>query len=107
MPVKKTQKVRYEFFTYSGQVGVIATQINVKIENPASVKFIFEGAAGSFAVINKTFLLSPVIDTNNGTAVYPSELILNNNLNEIDTTIYQLLIGQGQIILVCKYYIND
>lgn len=107
MEKTKRQKVRYEFYTFSGQVGVIVTQINLKLENPASIKFVYEGLAGSFAQINNIYFLSPLIDTNTGVAPYPSTLVLENNQDEIDVTNYSLKIGQGQVVIICKYFINE
>lgn len=104
----KDRKVRYEFFTYQGQIGTLVTQINLKIENPASIRFTCLGAPFTLAVINNIYYLGPIIEFVNGTAQAPYELILENNGNEIDVTTYSLKLTPGAVVQVtCKYYVND
>ena len=104
----KDRKVRYEFFTYQGQIGTLVTQINLKIENPASIRFTCLGAPFTLAVINNIYYLGPIIEFVNGTAQAPYELILENNGGEIDVTTYSLKLTPGAAVQVtCKYYVND
>ena len=104
----KDRKVRYEFFSYTGTVGVLVTQINLKIENPASIKFTCLGSPFNLAVINNIYYLNPIIEFVNGTAQAPYELILENNGDETDVTIYSLKLTPGAAVqVVCKYYVND
>lgn len=102
------RKVRYEFFTYSGVAGVFFTQINLKIENPASVKFINIGPPATVVIINNIHILACCRDFVGGTSLAPYELELTNNVNEIDATIYSLKIsGAGVCQVVCKYYVSE
>lgn len=104
----KDRKVRYEFFTYQGQIGTLVTQINLKIENPASIKFSCVGPPFTLAVINNIYFLGPVIEFVNGTGTLPYELILENNGDEIDVTNYSLKLTPSAVVtVVCKYYVND
>jgi hypothetical protein len=106
--INDKRRVRYEFFIYSGAAGVLSTQINLKIENPASVKFINVGPAPTVALINNVIFLSSCLNYVGGTAVGPFELELKNNLNEIDVTNYSLKIfGAGVVQVICKYYVNE
>ena len=102
------RKVRYEFFKYSGVLGTLTTQVNLKIENPASIKFVCVGPAFTGALINNTYFLSPCVDFTAGATQAPYELVLNNNINEIDITTYSIvLVSDCAVLVVCKYYVND
>lgn len=103
----KTQKIRYEFFTYNGFTGTI-TSYTLSLNQPCEVRFIFTNSIGGFAIINNTYNLESYGDTILGTAVLPYELILKNNLDEIDVTNYQIRIKEeGLITVICKYYVKD
>jgi len=106
----KRQNVRYEFISYeTGPTGLFNTTL--VLENPASIKFVLTGTGGAtdFCVINNLYNLQPI-----GSAVIPPrlpyELILNNNFNEIDKTIYTIRINSAlnsiQLKIIIKYYIN-
>lgn len=104
---QKRQKVRYECYTYNAPNGL--TTHFLKLNNPAEVKFIgVDSNIGNRITINNSFVIQSLVDVLNGTAVYPSELILNNNENEIDVTQYTLLLQQNsEVFVVCKYYVIE
>jgi len=104
------QNVRYEFFSFeTGPTGLFNTTL--VLNNPASVKFVLTGTGGApdYCVINNLYNLQPI-----GSAiippVYPFELILNNNINEIDTTVYTVrILSPGnsiQLKIVVKYLVQ-
>ena len=106
---KKSNKVRvrYEFFTYSAPLGSLVTQVNLKIENPASIRFVSVGPAATVAVVNNTYFLGNIPDFTAGLTP-PYELILENNANEIDVTTYSLKISvNGVVNVICKYFVNE
>jgi hypothetical protein len=107
---KKTTNVRYEFLSYeTGPTGNFQTTL--VLNKPASVKFILCGTGGAtdFCIINNSFQLDPLgslaIPLRN-----PSELILDNNINEIDNTIYSIRILSAlntiQLKIVIKYLVS-
>ena len=102
------KEIRYQFFKYDGLSALVPTQYTLVVENPASITFTYlSGFPGDVATINKNYFLNSVLDTNNGTAQYPSTLILENNADEIDVTNYSILIGFGTMIVTCKYFLNN
>lgn len=104
------QKVRYEFYNFENSAIGNVAQFNLKLEDPASVKFEFVSflPGTQIATINKIYNLDSILNTNNGTAVFPSQLILENNSDEIDSTIYSIVIfSPGTVYVTCKYYIKD
>ena len=104
----KKQKVRYEYFTYTGTVGVLITQVTLKIENPASVTFTNIGPTGNLCIINNVCYLAPLTDYITGVATLPYYQEMINNQDEIDVTNYSIkIIGGGAILVKCKYYIYD
>lgn len=108
MEKKIKSKVKYEFYQFNGTLGVFVTQLNLKLEHPASIKFVCVGPVGTGARINNLYQLSTLIDYVSGVAQLPYELVLENNQDEIDVTNYSLQIfGQCAVFVVCKYYIND
>lgn len=113
MNLIKRQKIKYEFFTYeTGPTGNFTTTL--VLNNPASVKFVLTGTGGStgdFCIINNAYNLQPIfIPTPGPSRIYPSELVLNNNLNEIDTTVYTIrvlcVLNTIQLKIVVKYLID-
>jgi len=108
MEKKKFQKVRYEFYSFSGN-GVLSGQsYNLKLENPASIKFTAVGGPNGIVLINKNYALTVWRTQTLMTAALPSELLLENNQDEIDVTNYQIICSaDARVNIVCKYYINE
>lgn len=103
----KRQKVRYEFFEYQGSAPISDTQINLKLENPASVTFVNTGPLNTLVTINNVYKLNCVGDYVSGVAAEPYELVLTNNQDEIDVTNYSLIIQSGGVCkVICKYFVN-
>ena len=104
----KKQKIKYEFFIFAGDT-VNPKQYNLKVENPAEVRFLYTSTiATGICIINQVYTLQTYRETNLGVASFPFELILKNNLDEIDTTIYQILITPNtEVRIICKYYVNE
>lgn len=106
---KKTTNVRYEFLSYeTGPTGNFNTTL--VLNKPASIKFILCGTGNinDYCIINNNFRLDPIGSTtipNHN----PNELILDNNINEIDNTIYTVRIlstaNSIQLQIVIKYLI--
>jgi hypothetical protein len=108
MEQKNKSKVRYEFYKYDGTNPLQPKQYTLVIGTPAKITFTYlSGFPGDVAIINRNFFLNSVTDTNNGTAQYPSTLVLENNKDEIDVTNYSIIVGIGTLVVVCKYYVNE
>ena len=108
MENKKRQKVRYEFYNYQSTGLPLSTTL--VLNGPASVKFICtdNNPLNAKTIINNTFVLQAVTDFTTGNALYPYELLLDNNENEIDVTNYQInLQPNSELQVVAKYYVND
>lgn len=101
--IKKKQKVRYEFYTF--QSSTVNFYTTLVLENPAEVKFFNVSTfAGGKATINNQFTLDSI---NAVAPTNPSTLFLTNNVNEIDTTNYQILLQVGtNLNVIAKYYID-
>jgi hypothetical protein len=104
---KKTTNVRYEFLSYeTGPTGNFNTTL--VLNKPASIQFILAGTGGAtdYCIINNNFRLDPIgfVGARN-----PNQLILDNNINEIDNTIYSIRILSAlnsiQLQIVVKYLI--
>ena len=80
------------------------------LDRPAQVTFqAFGLALGQKVIINNSYtLISRLESLDLLSGIYNSELILNNNLNEIDVTNYQIRFTGTSILLVViiKYYEN-
>jgi hypothetical protein len=109
----KLQKVRYEFYSYeTGPTGLFNTTL--VLDNPASIKFVLTGTGNTtadFCVINNLYNLQPInLIVPGPPRIYPSELILNNNFNEIDKTNYTIRIlcntNTIQLKIVVKYLVK-
>lgn len=109
----KKQKVRYEFYSYeTGPTGTF--NVTLTIEKPASIRFILTGTAllaSDFCTINNLYNLQPInINVPGPPRIFPSELILQNQINEIDITDYQIRIQNATntvtLKVVAKYYID-
>lgn len=101
--IKKRQQVRYEFYTF--QSTTVNFYTTLVLENPAEVKFFNVSTfAGGKATINNQFTLDSI---NAVAPTNPSTLFLTNNVNEIDTTNYQILLQVGtNLNVIAKYYID-
>lgn len=105
------QKVRYEFYSYSASGNTQA--ITLVLNDPLSVRFVMKGTSG-LCIINKVYLIQGCGAVFQGLPIAenPFELILNNNINEIDVTNYQILLdgvtlGDATLNVICKYAVND
>jgi len=96
--MEKTQNIRYEFYSYeAGPTGTFNTTL--VFENPASLKFVLcgNGGLGDEAIINNIYRLNALNTFISGVAKNPYELVLNNNLNEVDKTVYTIRINNPTI----------
>jgi hypothetical protein len=96
--MEKNKNIRYEFYSYeAGPTGTFNTTL--VFENPASLKFVLVGNGGlaDQAIINNVYRLDPLNNFVTGLAKNPYELILNNNINEIDKTVYTIRINNPTI----------
>ena len=94
------QKVEFKFFVYD-------TDQTLVLSNPAEVKFLNVGSGGNIVVINQIFKLQPLETYLAGTSIYPYEYNLKTNLNEIDTTQYQIKFqggGVARLYVLLKYF---
>jgi hypothetical protein len=100
----KKQNVKYQFLQYSSTT-TDTLQVNLVLNGPASVQFICKGPATIGRVlINNIYNLDSVESFISGVAKHDYQLILNNNINEIDTTNYTILLKpQTTVSIICKY----
>jgi len=101
-------EVKYEFFEYTEIAGG-KLQVTLPQRDFASITFQVIGASG-YCTINNIYSLINYLDatTPGGTNKRPWELTLNNNENEIDTTQYQLLIGNNATVnIIIKYIVKN
>jgi hypothetical protein len=92
------QQVIYEFKEYT------ETQTLV-LNNPAEVTFINQGVGGSVITINNVILIQPSGNVIAGIGDYQDRITLRPNLNETDTTDYNVKIPVGsKLVVICKYY---
>lgn len=99
--------VYYEVFEVSHPL--IDQNKTLVLSNPASVKFIVQGASiagfNKFVTINEQINLQPYTDTLTGIASAPYELLFENNNREFDITNYQVNVPAGAVLkIICKYY---
>jgi len=97
--------VKYEFFQFRSGLGT-TDSFTLKIEKPASIRFECYGITlGNTVTINNIYNLESMRAFIAGSAFYPWFLELNNNIDEVDTTNYQITL-QPQLIcnVICKYY---
>jgi len=92
------QKVSYEIRTIDQPQTLV-------LERPASLHFInVSQIIGNTLTINQDYTLQCYRDFVSGVATFPSELILNNNSNEQDTTVYRISGTPNEFI--CKIIIK-
>ena len=108
MKKQNFQKVRYEFFRFSGNGVLTGQTYTLKLEQPAEIKFIATGGPLGGVIINKNYVLEVYRRTTIGAATNLPELILSNNVNEIDVTIYTIVVTADCFCnVICKYYVNE
>jgi len=92
------QEVIYEFKEYT------ETQTLV-LNNPAEVTFINQGVGGGVVTINNVINIQTSANVIAGIGDYFDRITLRPNLNEVDTTDYNVKIPIGtKLIVICKYY---
>jgi hypothetical protein len=101
----KNKEVKYVFYQYQAD-SINTAFFTLVLNNPASIKFVCTGPSGvARALINNIYYLDSLAGFTLGTSNYPFELILNNNINEVDTTSYTIVLKpQTTLSVVCKYY---
>jgi len=106
----KRQQVIWKCYIFNGFPDATAlTSINLVLDNPAEIQFSLTGnnLNNSVAYINNDIILQTYRETVNGTAQYPFSVFLKNNLDELDTTVYQIkLTNYARLQVICKYYVN-
>jgi hypothetical protein len=109
--MEKTKKaIRYEFLEFSPNFVTGRFSQTLVLNNPASVKFVYVGNGGvnDRIVINNVYTLEPLRNFLLNTSINPYELILNNNIDEIDKTIYSIQIfgttAGCMLKVIVKYY---
>jgi hypothetical protein len=105
---KNKQKVRYEFYRYDNPNPTNYNLPQLKLEEPAEIKFVFISTVpGTFCIINNIFIMNSLSDYVSGVATSPYELILKNNINEYDVSSYSInMTNLGTLLVVCKYYVS-
>lgn len=106
MSIKKN-KVHFEFFKFTCFGSGTTYQNTLVLNSPASVEFILTGTLAGVgnALINNIYSLDTFASVVNGTAIYPSNLKLQTNLNELDDTTYKIFLsGQCDLTVIAKYY---
>jgi hypothetical protein len=108
--MKKRQLIKTEFFKYVGNSPIGISSYTLNIDKPYEVIFLCNDESGlpsipnTTAVINNSYILN-AFNIPNIDRLYPYELRLRCNLNEIDKTIYTLKISFGlTVTVICRYY---
>ena len=104
------QNIKTEFFKFIGTSPSGRSQFTLNIDKPCELIFFcnredgFTGAPNRIAIINNAYILN-AYNTPAGTRLYPYELRLRCNLNEIDATVYTLQIDQSLTVnVIARYY---
>jgi hypothetical protein len=87
------------------EIRQIQTDQILVLDNPASIRFEVLGSAVGFVIINNIYRLQPFLESNSvlGTANWYLEL--NNNVNELDVTNYNIRFQTtGVLTIIIKYY---
>jgi hypothetical protein len=96
-------KVYYEFRTVDRDTTLV-------LDRPASITFQVLGTGTQDITINNTYIIRGRSDSLGGTRKYNWELVLTNNVNEIDVTIYTIrwpnTPPNDVVTLIIKYYEN-
>lgn len=93
------QEVIYEFKVFTEPATLV-------LNNPAEITFINQGLGGGICIINNVIRLSPSNAVVQGIGDYNDRIVLRPNLNEQDTTDYNIRWqgAIGELIVICKYY---
>jgi len=93
------QEVIYEFKVFTEPATLV-------LNNPAEITFINQGLGGGICIINNVIRLSTSADVVQGIGDYNDRITLRPNLNETDTTDYNIRWqgSIGQLVVICKYY---
>ena len=92
------QEVIYEFKEYTENCTLV-------LNNPAEITFINQQVGGGLVIINNTIRLAPSNTVVQGIADYYDRITLKPNLDEIDTTDYNIkFTAPSRLIFICKYY---
>lgn len=95
------QNIRNEFL-------IISSDQELDLENVIEIEFINVGDTD--VVINNVYQLSRLVNVIGGTTNFDYKLLLKNNLNEIDVTLYRirfvLNISNKRLIVRAKYKVN-
>lgn len=93
------QEVIYEFKVFTEPATLV-------LNNPAEITFINQGLGGGICIINNVIRLNNSNNVINGIADYYDRITLRPNINEIDTTDYNIRWqgAVGQLVVICKYY---
>lgn len=87
------------------EIRQIQTDQILVLDKPASLRFEVLGSAVGFVVINNIYRLQPFLESNSALGVANWYLDLNNNVNEIDVTNYNIrFTGPAVLIVIIKYY---
>lgn len=106
------QIIKTEFFKFVGVSSSGQSSYTLNIDKPCEVIFFcnredgFAGAPNRTATINNSYILN-AYNTPALTRLYPFELRLRCNLNEIDKTVYTIKITQPLTVnVICRFYEN-
>lgn len=92
------QEIIYEFKEFTESQTLV-------LNNPAEVTFINQGVGGGVITINNVINLITSAQVVQGVGDYLDRIVLKPNLNEIDTTDYNVKIPVGsKLVVICKYY---
>lgn len=95
------QNIRNEFL-------IISSDQELDLENAIEIEFINVGDTD--VVINNVYQLSRLVNVIGGTTNFDYKLLLKNNLNEIDVTLYRirfvLNIFNKRLIVRVKYKVS-
>ena len=91
-------RILYEFRT-------INTNQVLVLDKPAQITFQLIGVAGQGVIINENYNLQTRTESLQAPFKSPWELVLNNNVNELDVTNYNLrFIGNPTLTIIIKYF---
>ena len=87
------------------EIRQIQTDQILVLDKPASVRFEVLGSAVGFIVINNIYRLQPYLESNSALGTANWYLDLNNNVNELDVTNYNIRFNTtATLIIIIKYY---
>ena len=75
------------------------------LNNPAEVTFINQGIGGGIVTINNVIQIQTSGNVIAGIGDFFDRVTLKNNVNEVDTTDYNVRMPVGtKLIVICKYF---